>query len=224
MDTHGQKGSGPHERKLVISTPLAGMRTMNTNPIFPVPANQNTKSADENLKALEALCHVVEYKAPYALVHASPMSVARISAELALEVFHAKRGGEYYAVRVVAKTMSAPTGRLSLVPPPAVAPVQPAVPSGVDHLTIQGSKGSEEYVVRETKPKRSQDARRWEARKLGDEVSKPRIVTFQDTAGTQASCSCEDWIYRRHTRPNPDCKHCKAFKVAYGRRTAANVA
>ncbi len=191
---------------------------MNTNPIFPVAPNANTKSADENLKALESLCHVVESQAPFALVHASPLAVARISTELGLEVYHAKRGNEYYAVRVAARSAApAPAPRLSVVPAPA--PVAP--PSdGTTRMNI----GGDVYIVRETQPKRRIDARRWEARKLGDEVSKPRVVTFQDAAGTQAACSCEDWIYRHRKRPDPDCKHCKAFKVAYGRRTAANVA
>jgi hypothetical protein len=198
------------------------MWIMSTNPIFPVPANANTKSAEENLKALETLCHVVEYKAPFALVHASPLAVARISTELSLPVFPSKRTGEYYAVKVAAaQAAPAPAPRLSVVPQAPAAPAPVSAPSdGTTRMNI----GGDVYIVRETQPKRRVDARRWEARKLGDEVGKPRVVTFQDAAGTQAACSCEDWIYRHSKRPDPDCKHCKAFKAAYASRTAANVA
>jgi hypothetical protein len=161
------------------------------SPIFPVSA-PSTKSAEENVRAIEAHAHVVEVKAPYALVHASPVGVAKI-AELGLEVFHSKRGGEYYAVRI------AKGANLGLVPPaPVSAPVQrvqPQVgsaPSGAVRMVLKGA----DYIARETRVKRTNiDVRRFEVRKDGELVQEPYVVSFQSEDGHTAQCSCPDWIY-----------------------------
>jgi hypothetical protein len=187
---------------------------MNSNsPLFPVPANANTKSVEGNLKALETLCHVVEYKAPYALVHASPLAVARIATELALEVFHAKRGGEYYAVRVgsnsAAPVMSTPRASLAVVP--AVQAPAAAPSNGSSRMNIGGTT----YIVRETPCKRRIDVRRWEVRKVGEDIATPYVVTFQADDGSKTACSCKGGIFHKH------CKHMDAFRAAYGLRTAA---
>ncbi len=89
------------------------------SPLFPVASDAGlARSVEENVKALSGVCHVCEVKAPYALVHASPIGVARIASELGLEVYHSKRGNEYYAVRI------AKGANLGLVPPaPVSAPV-----------------------------------------------------------------------------------------------------
>ncbi len=140
-----------------------------------------------------------------------------IIGQLGFTVSPSKKGGDYYAVQVAAKAapapQAAPAARLSVVPAP-VAPAAPAAPRfGTEFsMDIKGDG----YTCCETQPKRRQDARRWEIQKVG--ASDTNVVTFQDEAGTQAQCSCKDWIYRRHTRPNPDCKHCTAFKVAFARR------
>jgi hypothetical protein len=192
---------------------------MNTNPA--------TKSVDQNVQALSTVCHVVEVKAPFALVHATPTALAQIIGQLGLTVSPSKKGGDYYAVQVEAKAPRAPrTARapLAVAPPPAPVAAPPAPPAAPSGETFRMEIKGETYVVRETATKRNMDSRRWEARKLGDEVSAPRVVTFQDNAGTQAQCSCEDWIYRHSKRPDPDCKHCKAFKIAFARRAASNVA
>lgn len=175
-----------------------------------------TKSVEQNVESLSSVCHVVEVKAPYALVHASPNALAQIIG-MGFTVSPAKRGGDYYAVRVGAvQAPPAPASgpRVVSVPPPAARPQ--ARSASVDSIEINGT----DYQVRETPVKRNQDARRWEIRKVGDEVGKPYVVTFQDHAGCTAQCSCPDWIYRRNQRPDPDCKHCKAFKVAFGRKAA----
>ena len=186
---------------------------MNTNP---APA---TKSVEENVQSLGTVCHVVEVKDVYALVHASPNALAQIIGTLGFTVSPSKRGGDYYAVQVAAKAArpapqaapaAAPAARLSVVP---AAPAAPRF--GTDfQMEIKG----DDYRCVETQPKRRQDARRWEIQKAG--ASDTNVVTFQDAAGTEAQCSCKDWIYRRHTRPNPDCKHCTAFKAAFARRAA----
>jgi hypothetical protein len=72
-------------------------------PIFVVPT-PSARSVEENVKLLGDLAHVVEVKAPFALVHASPGAVAKIATDLALEVFHSKtKGPDYFAVRVQAR-------------------------------------------------------------------------------------------------------------------------
>lgn len=193
----------------------------NVAPLFPVPANTNTKSVEENVQSLNTVCHVVEVKAPYALVHASPMGVARIATELGLEVYPSKRGGEYYAVRVAAKS-AAPVRPVAAVPA-SIAPVRPApapqaAPAARDGVTRLEIKGTD-YVVRETPSKRRIDVRRWEVRKVGDELGKPYVVTFQSHDGCDAQCGCPDWIYRRR-----QCKHITAIQAAFGKRSATQVA
>lgn len=180
-------------------------------PLFPV-SSPSSRSAEENVKAIESVAHVVEVKAPYALVHASPMGVAKI-AELGLEVFHSKRGGEYYAVRI------ARGANLGLVPPaPASAPQvvsQPAVrrtvevTPGVTRMVLKGA----DYVARETSPKRRMDVRRFEVRKDGELVQEPYVVSFQSDDGGEAQCSCPDWIYRRR-----QCKHIVGCQHTFGRK------
>jgi len=176
-------------------------------PIFPVLSNAAPKSLDETVRDLGTVSHVVEVKAPWVLVHASPMGVARISQELGLEVFPSKRGGEYYAVRVGAKLALVPQ-QLAL---PAAQPARPAPqkkPGSWFRMNIRNST----YAIRETQPKRRQDVRRWEVRKCeGDTIDAPYVVAFQDHQGHHAACSCPDWIYRRH-----DCKHIQAMQQEFG--------
>jgi len=187
------------------------------SPIFPVSA-PSSRSAEENVKAIEAFAHVVEVKAPYALIHASPTGVARV-AELGLEVFHSKRGGEYYAVRI------AKGANLGLVPPPVArsadilgppdlpGPVAPSVPvlePGVVRMEIKGQN----YVVRETRCKRRMDVRRFEVRKdAGEVVTEPYVVSLQDAEAHSSACSCPDWIYRRRV-----CKHQAAIIAHFVKR------
>lgn len=178
-------------------------------PLFPV-ATLPARTPEENVKLLGTVAHVCEVQGAYALVHASPVGVGRIAQELGLEVFQSKRGGEYYAVRVARGV------NLGLVPPapkPVEEPVQdawkdvrPAKPEtklepGTVKMEIKGTV----YVVRETRPKRRIDVRRFECRKdMGDVVSEPYVVTFQDAASRQ--CSCPDWKFRRN-----QCKHITAM-------------
>ena len=186
------------------------------SPIFPV-AVPSTRSAEENVKAMEAHCHVVEVKAPYALVHASPMGVARL-AELGLEVFQSKRGGEYYAVRI------AKGANLGLVPPavesvpqaPASAPRQVSAPAaGNVRMVLKGN----DYIARETRVKRTNiDVRRFEVRKDGELVAEPYVVSFQSEDGGQAQCSCPDWIYRRR-----QCKHIQGCQHVFARAVQQNL-
>jgi SWIM zinc finger len=190
--------------------PSTGMSTKPA-PLFPVLV-PSSKTPEENVKAIEPLAHVVEVKAPYALVHASPMGVAKI-AELGLEVFPSKRGGEYYAVRI------ARGANVALVPPaPVSAPVVSApvasparrsaqVTPGVTHMVLKGA----DYVARETSPKRRMDVRRFEVRKDGELVSEPYVVSFQSEDGGEAQCSCPDWIYRRR-----QCKHIVGCQATFG--------
>jgi hypothetical protein len=190
------------------------------SPIFPVAA-PSSRSAEDNVKAIEALAHVVEVKAPYALVHASPVGVAKI-AELGLEVFHSKRGGEYYAVRI------AKGANLGLVPPPAreVAPVPPpamrvqpqvmSAPSGSVRMVLKGA----DYIARETRVKRTNmDLRRFEVRKDGELVQEPYVVSFQSEDGHSAQCSCPDWIYRRRM-----CKHIVGCQHTFARARQTELA
>ena len=180
--------------------------------------NPATKSVEENVASLATVCHVVETKAPYALVHASPNGLAAIVG-MGFPVAPAKRGAEYYAVKV-GRVMSAPQGRLSLVPPaPVVAPqvpvvVAPQAPTGPAHMNIGGT----DYIVRETPCKRRIDVRRWEVRKVGEEVSAPYVVTFQAEDGSKTACSCKGGIFHKH------CKHMDTMRSVYGKRDAANVA
>lgn len=139
-------------------------------PLFPV-YSPSTRAPEENVQAMEPFCHVVEVKGPFALVHASPHGVVKIT-ELGLEVFHAKRGGEYYAVRIGASVV---------------------VPQGQTTMLLKGQN----YLVQETTPKRRQDIRRFEVTK-DDGESDPYVVSFQNGNGSKAQCSCKDWIFRRH--------------------------
>lgn len=162
-------------------------------PLFPI-SKPSTLSPVENLKALGPLCHVVEAKGQYALVHASPAGVLAIT-ELGLEVYHSKRGGEYYAVKV---------GPLEITEPKPQRVVQPPVPnrSAGSSLQIRG----QEYRVLETRPKRAKDLRRFEIRKESDPNGQPYVVSFQ---AHDAACSCPDWIYRRK-----ECKHIRGIQEA----------
>ena len=199
-------------------------------PLFPVDgAAYLTRSCEENVKALEPLCHLVEVKAPYALVHASPVGVARIATELGLEVYHSKRGGEYYAVRVtrseVARVPSVPASSprpVSVRPAPVEsalpvpeawsAPARPRqtvnVVPGTVRMVIKGG----DYLARETSPKRRMDVRRFEVRRDGELVQEPYVVSFQNHDASEAQCSCKDWIYRRH-----NCKHIQACVAVFAR-------
>lgn len=172
-------------------------------PLFQVQPN-TTRSVDENVKALSALAHVVEVSAPWALVHAAPIAVARIAQELSLEVFPAKRGGDYYAVRVG-------QARLAVAPAPSQEPSRRPVSRALgqpERLLIRGMR----YQVKETSAKRRQDLRRWEVRKLdGDQIEAPYVVTFQSQDGCEAQCGCKDWIYRRR-----QCKHIQALQAKFG--------
>lgn len=187
-------------------------------PLFPV-AVPSSRTPEENVNALSTVCHVCEVKGAYALVHASPMGVARI-AEIGLEVFHSKKGGEYYAVRVArganlglvpqAAQPLRPVGRPvddCPVPAPEVVPSRPAsLEPGVVRLEIKGT----EYIVRQTTPKRRMDVLRYEVRKdLGSTITEPYVVSFQTSNGSEAQCSCPDWIYRRH-----QCKHITGVRNA----------
>ena len=180
-------------------------------PLFPVSA-PSSRSPEENVRAIESLAHVCEVKAPYALVHASPSGVAKI-AELGLEVFHSKRGGEYYAVRIarsgVMVVPSAPASAPQVRETPVVSRPAPALEPGVVRLDIRGT----EYIVRETRTKRNIDVRRFEVRKdQGDVITEPYVVSFQDHEGRSGGCSCPDWIYRRGQKG--DCKHIHGVRNA----------
>jgi hypothetical protein len=201
----------PSRLRLIVGSrpPSTGMSTKPA-PLFPV-AVPSSRSPEDNVKAIEPLAHVVEVKAPYALVHASPMGVAKI-AELGLEVFHSKRGGEYYAVRI------ARGANVALVPPaPVAAPVvnvpapvparSVSVTPGVTRMVLKGA----DYVARETSPKRRMDSRRFEVRKDGELVQEPYVVSFQSEDGSEAQCSCPDWIYRRR-----QCKHIVGCQATFG--------
>lgn len=180
-------------------------------PIFPVVAT-STRSVEENVAALGLLAHVVKTEGAYALVHASPVGVARIAQELGLEVFNSKKGGEYYAVKVAAKGLtlvpSAPVVR------PVVAPLVLTNPRPASRVgtTLQLEIKGQDYQVKETTPKRRIDARRWEVRKLDGSLSEPYVVTFQDSDGDKCQCGCPDWIYRRR-----QCKHITGIKAAFGK-------
>jgi len=177
-------------------------------PLFPVDPNTPSRTVEQNVALLGGVCHVCEVKGQYALVHASPIGVAKIATDLGLEVFHSKKGGEYFAVKV-AKSPSLGLVRPAPAPAVVVKPTAPVDPS-VSKLTIMGNA----YIVRETRPKRRNvDVRRWEVRKDGELVAEPYIVTFQDDEGHKAQCSCPDWIYRRH-----QCKHIKGIQAAFGRQ------
>jgi len=186
------------------------------SPIFVVPPNAPSRSVEENVAFLGTVAHVCEVKGAYALVHSSPAGVVRIT-EFGLPVFHSKRGGEYFAVRIARALSLVP----SLVPPiqrpappPLVLTPSPGYVSGigaVNRLVIRGWQGELEYHVTETRTKRRQDNRRWEVRKLdGDPSLDPYIVTFQDDS---CACSCPSWIYRRQ-----QCKHIRAIRSAFGVR------
>src|ERR1035441_2094385 len=99
---------------------------MSNAPLFPVANPVPVKSLDENVRDLGAVCHVVSVAQgaksgwTYALVHASAVGIARVAAELGLEVYKSKKGNEYFSVCVAkaAQVVSPPAGRLSVVPVP----------------------------------------------------------------------------------------------------------
>jgi len=183
----------------------------------------NAAIAQSAATKLGSVCHVVEEKGPWVLVHASPTSLAAILA-LGFSIHPSKKGGDYYALKA-ANTESAndtaPVRHLSVAPPPAapvtqvrtVAPAPVAPQNG--RLEIKG----QDYAVKETRTKRSMDCRRFEVRKLGDEIAKPYVVSFQSDCGSEAQCSCPDWIYRRR-----QCKHITAIQAAFTQKTLAGVA
>lgn len=191
-------------------------------PLFAVPSPATaSRSVDEHVKALGAVCHVVETQKgasgwTYALVHASPLGVARIAQELNLEVFRSKRGEEYYAV-VVAKAAQGSTPQSVVRPVPQAPAFVPSAPAaqaplepGVARCEIRGSV----YRVRQTRTKRQIDVLRFEvAKDQGDVITEPYVVSFQDQAGRSGACSCPDWIYRR--REKGDCKHIHGIREAF---------
>jgi hypothetical protein len=189
------------------------------------------RSVAEHVSKLGAVCHVVEVQPgslkghTFALVHASPMAVARITQELGLKVYNSKRGGDYYAVLLaLAGVAVAPAAVEPECPvpapelvrprpaPPAPAPVaaKPAPEKGTARLEIRGT----EYIVRQTATKRRIDVLRYEVRKdAGDVITEPYVVSFQDAEGRSGGCSCPDWIYRRGQKG--DCKHIHAIRAAF---------
>jgi predicted nucleic acid-binding Zn finger protein len=116
-----------------------GMNTNPVRPLFPVPANAPVRTLEENVKAVGTCAHVCEVApavssgATYALVHASPSGVAKI-AELGLEVFHSRKGDDYYAV-LVGKAAQAPVPSVPATRPTLVS--TPAAPSGT-RLLVHG--------------------------------------------------------------------------------------
>ena len=198
-----------------------GLRTSTVmskpSPIFPVVA-PSARTAEENVAALSPLAHVCEVKGAYALVHASPVGVARIAQELGLEVFPSKRGGEYYAVKVQAGS------NLTLVRPantvrPVTSETRPLVltspvarPVSKIGTTLTLEFKGQDYQVKETSCKRRIDTRRFEVRKLDGSLAEPYVVTFQDSEGDACQCGCPDWIYRRR-----QCKHITGIKAAFGK-------
>ncbi len=171
---------------------------------------------ETNVAKLAPHCHVVEVKAPYALVHASPTGLAAIVA-LGLSVSPSKRGGEYYAVRVAP---SAPTpgkpandnaAPVALAPTPRPAPVAKPAPATLGTPSSMNIKG-DRYEVTETATKRRVDVRRWELSK-GDGKA-PYVVTFQTHGGESTACSCKGGIFHKH------CKHMDALRAAFGARSA----
>jgi hypothetical protein len=216
----------PEFRPRLIASAGGPSTRMSNAPLFPVASPIPAKSLDENVADLGAVCHVVSVAQgaksgwTYALVHATPVGVARIATELGLEVYPSRRGNEYFSVCVAkaAQVVSPPAGRLSVVPPApasgpvvgAPAPAPLALEPGVIRLEIRGTT----YVVRETRVKRTNiDVRRFEVRKdAGDVITEPYVVSFQDEAGKSGACSCKDWIYRRHMKG--DCKHIHGVRAA----------
>lgn len=176
------------------------------------------KSVADQVSSIGTVAHVVEVRDLMALVHASPTALAHIIGTLKHTVSPAKRGGDYYVVRLAKAEETAaapsapqarPSARLSVAPAPAdAAPAQPAMGSET-RMNIGGSS----YTVRETPTKRSQDVRRWEVRKIGT-VDAPYVVTFQAHDGSRTACSCKGGIYHKN------CKHMDAFRVAFGRKSA----
>ncbi len=163
---------------------------------------------DSAVAKLGTVSHVVEVKAPYVLVHASPTGLAAIVA-LGYSVSPAKRGPEYYAVKVgngtpkPANDTARPSSAVRLVPSPRPQ-TPPRAPRSSETMDI----GSSTYEVVETPTKRKVDVRRWEVSK-GD-GSKPYVVTFQTEDGERTACSCNGGIYHKH------CKHMDALRAAYG--------
>jgi len=187
---------------------------MNTNAAAP--------SLEESVAKISAFAHVVEVKAPYALVHASPAGLAKIVAE-GFSVHPSKRGGDYYAIRI------AKGANLGLVPPQVnVAPSAPRpvpaaarapqapVEPGLVRMVLKGA----DYLARETRVKRTNmDVRRFEVRKDGELVQEPYVVSFQSEDGSQAQCSCPDWIYRRR-----QCKHIQGCQAVFARARQTELA
>ncbi len=190
-------------------------------PLFSVPNPATaSRSVEEWKRALGGVAHVCEVQTgnsgmTYALVHASPLGVARIAQELALKVFRSKRGEEYYAVLIAeaaqgSKPQAAPVSRPSFVPPAQPRAASPDVEPGVARCEIRGNV----YRVRQTRTKRNQDVLRFEvAKDMPGVITEPYIVSFQDGAGRSGACSCPDWIYRRKERG--DCKHIHGIREAF---------
>jgi hypothetical protein len=175
-------------------------------PLFPV-ADSPARTPEENVKLLGSVSHVCEVKGAYALIHASPTAVVRISQEFGLPVFHSKTGAEYYAVRVAQGLTLVPSKPAPLV---LTNPV-PARPQSKIGTTLTLEIKDLDYRVTETDVKRKNiDSRRWEVRKLDGSLDKPYVVTFQGPDAAQ--CSCPDWIYRRR-----QCKHITGIKAAFGK-------
>ena len=189
-----------------------GMNTAANN-----QASNVNVSVEETVAKLGTVCHVCEVKGSWALVHASPIGVGRIVAELGLSVHPSKKGGEYFAVKVAA----ASARHLSIAPAPVAAPIVVVAPAPVPARSeasgpVRMDIGGTTYSVKETPCKRRVDVRRWEVRKLGDEIGTPYVVTFQATDGSKTACSCKGGIFHKH------CKHMDALQAAHGRVTATS--
>jgi hypothetical protein len=194
------------------------MNTASNQPLFPVAA-PSTRSLDENVKALESVCHVVEVKkspstgSTFALCHVSPYGLAKVT-ELGLASYASQRGPEYVAVLVSkastgSSNQAGTTSNRATSAPARARTARPATQraQGTLRLEIKGT----DYNVTETPVKRHNiDVRRWEVRKLDGDLSKPYVVTFQDVSGNACQCGCPDWIYRRR-----QCKHITAIKAAF---------
>jgi len=174
-------------------------------------------AATKSVSSLESLCHVVETKGEWSLVHAAPASLAEIVA-LGFSIHPSKKGGNYYAVK---SATPAPSGTKLSVAPPAAKPAPKAKPAPAAQSALPSRveiKGTD-YALAETATKRKMDCRRFEVRKLGDELAKPYVVSFQSHDGHTAQCSCPDWIYRRR-----QCKHITAVQAVAVKAPVADVA
>ena len=169
-------------------------------------------SVETAVAKLATVAHVVEVKAPYVLVHASPNGLAGIIG-LGYSVSPSKRGPEYYAVKVAGSSKPGPANDTTApsAPPAPVSETRVSAPATKAASTIN-IKG-ETYEITETPTKRKVDVRRWELSK-GD-GSKPYVTTFQAHDGTMTACSCKGGIFHKH------CKHMDALRAAFGKKSAA---